>query len=82
MKKWLQKYGDKIQFACNYIGAMLGMAGFILWTCNSGYTAYNYDGIATAVEGEINAGLPAFAVVIGLAIGIPLAFKLIRRVAR
>lgn len=42
----------------------------------------DYAAIATAISSELTTGLPVFALVIGLAIGIPMVIKLFKRAAR
>ncbi len=42
----------------------------------------DYTGIAASISTQLTTGLPVFAVVIGLAIGIPMVIHLFKRAAR
>lgn len=45
-------------------------------------SAFDYTTVADAVTGEITSGLPLFAGMVGLVIGIPLTVHLAKRLAR
>ena len=41
----------------------------------------DYTAIATAISSELTTGLPVFAAIIGLVLGVPFVFKLFKRIA-
>jgi ABC-type sulfate transport system permease component len=45
-------------------------------------TSFDFSSIATGITSQVTGALPMFATVIGLVVGIPLAWKLVRRIMR
>ncbi|MBI5057092.1 MAG: hypothetical protein HZB61_10810 [Nitrospirae bacterium] len=46
------------------------------------FAVVDYAGVADAITSEINTAIPAFVTLVGLIVGVPLAFKVVRRIAR
>lgn len=71
-----KKYGRSVLI----VGAgVASFAGSAFATSNSGF---DYSTVADAVVSEITTGLPLFAGMVGLVIGIPLVVHLAKRLAR
>jgi hypothetical protein len=67
----------------NVVACMVALSVAILFTAGAHAAAFaGYGGIATAIGDEIEAAVPAFAGLVALVIGIPLALKVVRRIAR
>ncbi|RJQ23113.1 MAG: hypothetical protein C4560_01320 [Nitrospiraceae bacterium] len=60
----------------------LMLSGALVLLSTSAFALVDYAGVADGIEAEITAAIPAFITLIGLVVGVPLAFKVVKRIAR